>query len=162
MPVGKRFPIALGTRRRHATESLARIPNHRQSAEHAHIRGAVRADRHRGVVVVEAEALAGEAFEAGLASVEVEGGEVPGVAEAGVRGLRVGVDEAGAQGDLRDDRRGDLVASPDGLAAAFADVDSLEAGRGRAAELDRGEAAVAVVVLGDQRALGGDQRLVGG
>src|SRR6476659_8984870 len=96
------------------------------AAEDADVGRAVRRERHGGVVVVVAEAGAGEAAVDGLASAEVQRGEVPRVEVVVARRLRVRVDQPVAERQLRDHRGRALLARPDGLAAV---------GRGRGALL---------------------------
>ena len=103
-----------------------------EPAEHADVGGAVGAERHRRVVVVVAEALAGEALVDRRPVPEVDRGEVPGVAavarlRASCR-CRRGRSPARASAPPRARAR----RAPDGVAAAArVEVDALEARRGR-------------------------------
>src|SRR5204863_9657617 len=79
------------------------------------------------------------------------------------RRLRIALGAPDDERKLRDHRGRALVFVPDLVAAValVVQVDALDAGRGAGALLGGGEATVAVVVLGDERAAGPNQRLVG-
>src|SRR5215217_1237027 len=119
---------------REALRRRARVAHGHQAAERSHVGGPVGADRHRRVVVVEAEPLAGQPPEHRLARAEVDRGQVPAVAAVRlVRRVRVDVDQAVAKRQLRHHRRRGLARVPDGLAALAVgvEVDALDAGLGR-------------------------------
>src|SRR5207237_2962332 len=98
--------------------SLQAVAERDEPAERADVGDPLRADAERRVVVVVVEARAGALAPAGLARPEVDRAEIPGVVVVHrVRGLRVRVEQARPQRELRDDARRDLVAVPDEVTA---------------------------------------------
>ena len=140
------------------------VAQRHQPAERPDVGGAVGADRDRRVVVVEAEALAGEALvdASGPCGSRAPSGTRRRRSVGALRVLRVRVDEPVASesfgttdGARSSERHAEWQPPP------RVEVDALEPRRGRPALLGRGRPGVAVVVLHDERAAGPDQRLVG-
>jgi hypothetical protein len=71
----------------------ALVAHQHETAQDAHVRGTIRPDADRGVVVVEGDALAREVLPDGLAGPEVERGEEPRIVGIALGILRVHVDE---------------------------------------------------------------------